>query len=431
MTGLDAKTQGHGITEDDGSFRHRYGGRTRFLDPAPKCKTDAPPCRAEICYSSQISHRESRFPSLPDKWETVHRMARYCYWKSWQVSRSRGWDVNASKTNRKPSMGDVAEAVGVSKTTISRYLHGEYAYMSSETKARIEQVINELGYRPNRMAQGLKATVSHMVGVSIADVGNPFSSLLIKGIQEECRERDVQLLVSDSNNSPEFERANIESLLDAQVDGLIVNTVGNNDAWLSEFHGRRNRKPVVMLDRIMSPPTYDSVASDNAGAVRSMLDHLVSRGFSYIVFVTRPGEGISTRTTRRIAFEGYLREHDVKGDVLVYDSGAHDLDAGIDSLIADHDGERICLFANNEESMRDILEATSSRTRGGIGICAFADEQWAKYSGFGITCLDQNPVLMGRTAARKLFARVYDGSKEPCSVDEVPTRLCVFASTLI
>lgn len=87
--------------------------------------------------------------------------------------------MNASKMNRKPSMGDVAEAVGVSKTTISRYLHGEYAYMSSETKAKIEQVIRELGYRPNRMAQGLKATVSHMVGVSIADVGNPFSSLLL------------------------------------------------------------------------------------------------------------------------------------------------------------------------------------------------------------------------------------------------------------
>lgn len=57
--------------------------------------------------------------------------------------------MNASKMNRKPSMGDVAEAVGVSKTIISRYLHGEYAYMSSETKAKIEQVIRELGYRPN------------------------------------------------------------------------------------------------------------------------------------------------------------------------------------------------------------------------------------------------------------------------------------------
>ena len=108
--------------------------------------------------------------------------------------------MSRTKTNRQPSMGDVAAAVGVSKTTISRYLHGNFGYMSDETKARIAQVIDELGYRPNRMAQGLKATVSHMIGVTIADIGNPFSSLLLKGIQQVCRERDVQLLVSDSNN---------------------------------------------------------------------------------------------------------------------------------------------------------------------------------------------------------------------------------------
>lgn len=115
--------------------------------------------------------------------------------------------MSRTKTNRQPSMGDVAAAVGVSKTTISRYLHGNFGYMSDETKARIAQVIDELGYRPNRMAQGLKATVSHMIGVTIADIGNPFSSLLLKGIQQVCRERDVQLLVSDSNNQGALERA--------------------------------------------------------------------------------------------------------------------------------------------------------------------------------------------------------------------------------
>src|SRR5690625_1405206 len=114
--------------------------------------------------------------------------------------------MSRTKTNRQPSMGDVAAAVGVSKTTISRYLHGNFGYMSDETKARIAQVIDELGYRPNRMAQGLKATVSHMIGVTIADIGNPFSSLLLKGIQQVCRERDVQLLVSDSNNQGALER---------------------------------------------------------------------------------------------------------------------------------------------------------------------------------------------------------------------------------
>ena len=337
--------------------------------------------------------------------------------------------ANKTAANRKPSMGDVAEAVGVSKTTISRYLHGEFGCMSPETKARIEAVISELGYRPNKMAQGLKATVSHLVGVTIADIGNPFSSLLLKGIQQECRARDVQLLVSDSNNQASFERANIESLLDAQVDGLIVNTVGNNDDWLSEYCARRNHKPMVMLDRIVQPIVCDCVATDNHGAVFEMLDYLVDRGFDYVVLVTRPSDGISTRTMRREAVEQYFLDRGLRGEVLVYREDAADLADCLVSTIAARGGERICLFANNDETMHDVLEALPASPDGHVGVCAFANERWAKYSGIGITCLDQNPVEMGRAAARVLLARIYDGYDGPYELKEMPARLCAFAST--
>ena len=60
---------------------------------------------------------------------------------------------------------------------------------------------------------------------------------------------------------------------------------------------------------------------------------------------------------------------------------------------------------------------------------AKANERWAKYSGIGITCLDQNPVEMGRAAARVLLARIYDGYDGPYELKEMPARLCAFAST--
>lgn len=337
--------------------------------------------------------------------------------------------MSVDKKVRKASMGDVAKAVGVSKTTISRYLHGEFGYMSDGTKQRIEKVIRELDYRPNKMAQSLKATVSHMIGVSIADMGNPFSSLLIKGIQEECRGRDVQLLVCDSNNQPLLERANIESLLDAQVDGLIVNTVGNNDDWLIDFYDRKNSKPVVMLDRILCPLLYDSVTNDNDGAIRNMLIHLKDKGFSHVIFVTRPNDGISTRTFRRRAIEKYCDDFGFGKEVLVYDGGIDELSSKIDDALKMNECEKVCLFSNNDESMRDILEAVPPEIRKQVGMCSFADAHWAKYSGDGITCLDQNPKLMGSEAALKLFSRIYDGAEQKCSLEEIPADLHIFAST--
>ncbi len=331
-------------------------------------------------------------------------------------------------TNRQPSMGDVAAAVGVSKTTISRYLHGNFGYMSDETKARIAQVIDELGYRPNRMAQGLKATVSHMIGVTIADIGNPFSSLLLKGIQQVCRERDVQLLVSDSNNRRELEQANIESLLDAQVDGLIVNTVGGNDTWLTAYCAADGHKPMVLLDRIVQPIACDCVQTDNPAAVSAMMGHLRERGFDAVVFVTRPTEGISTRTARRGAVESYLRDGDVRGEIAVYET-VDGLRAMLPQVLSRYADGRVCLFSNNEETMRDLLETLPQPLPDGVGLCAFAEELWARFCGFGITCLDQRPIEMGRVAAETLMARVYDGADGPYGVMDVPARLCVFDST--
>ena len=463
-----------------------------------------------------------------------------------------------AKAKRKPSIADVAAAVGVSKTTISRYLHGEYDYMSTDTRARIEAVVKELGYRPNKMAQGLKATNSRMIGVTIANISNPFSSQLLKGMQSVCRARGIQLLVSDADDDPALERAAIESLMDSQVDGLIINTVGDNDEFLKTFASTAGNPPIVMLDRMISPIVCDCIVTDNAGAVDMMLDHVRERGFTYAVFVTQPVAGITTRQTRAEAFRAYCTTHDLAGEVLEYaDSPRDDMDYGsavdgsgavsdggatggstvdsgrtldddsathgstvghcgtvddgstVDDTIGDngtvehdtiddgngiglaarltsildaHVGERICIFANNEDAMCDVFAVlaepsepyatyangvdhddhnaidhrngnhddivvndhnhsagdehnatTGTGTVNGVGttvgLCAFATERWARYSGPGITCLDQTPVLMGRTAASRLIARIYDGDSSPAERLEIPARLRVFGST--
>lgn len=436
-----------------------------------------------------------------------------------------------AKAKRKPSIADVAAAVGVSKTTISRYLHGEYDYMSADTRARIEAVVKELGYRPNKMAQGLKATNSRMIGVTIANISNPFSSQLLKGMQSVCRARGIQLLVSDADDDPALERAAIESLMDSQVDGLIINTVGGNDEFLTTFASTAGNPPIVMLDRMISPIVCDCIVTDNAGAVDMMLDHVRERGFTYAVFVTQPIAGITTRQTRAEAVRAYLATHDLAGEVLEYaDSPRDDMDYGsavdgdvvnhggtaddttgdndtagdngtvgnndtvehgtvddgngvglaarLTSILDAHVGERICIFANNEDAMCDVFAVLAEpsepyandgdhdgrndidhdndhdraadddhgRAAGDdhdfsvgtgtvngvgttVGLCAFATERWARYSGPGITCLDQNPVLMGRTAASRLIARIYDGDSSPAERLEIPARLRVFGST--
>ena len=75
---------------------------------------------------------------------------------------------------------EVAERAGVSKTTISRYLNGKYGNMSLKTKEKINQIIQELDYRPSKQAQGLKLRKSSLIGLLVADIENLYSAYLIK-----------------------------------------------------------------------------------------------------------------------------------------------------------------------------------------------------------------------------------------------------------
>ena len=336
--------------------------------------------------------------------------------------------VKRSGISRPPNMGDVAKAVGVSKTTISRYLHGQYHYMSEQTRQRIAKVIREMGYRPNKVAQSLKATNSFMIGVTLADISNPFSSQVLKGVQGECDTRGIQLLVSDSSDNPDKERANIESLLDAQVDGLIVNTVGGNDDYLRDLCDAYDHRPLVLLDRLVDKARCDSVENNNLDSALALMAHLADEQFEFVAYVTYPVACISPREFRMRALRHYVDEGRFDGQVIEY-SDLEGLREQLFQVLEKHRSQRICLFINNEYSMRDVLSVLPSELRGHIGMCTFADRRWAQYVENGVTCFDQNAVDLGRKAAQMLLGRVYDGYDGPYRLVRIPTTMHVFAST--
>lgn len=336
------------------------------------------------------------------------------------------------KKKKKATMADVAAAVGVSKTTVSRYLHGDYQFMSEETRKKIQTVIEEMNYRPNRAAQNLKADRSNCIGFTIADIGNPFSSLLIKGVQAECRKRGCQLLIADADNSILQEKNNIESFFNEQVDGMIVNSVGNNGEFIKNKCEGKENKPMVLLDRTYRPVFCDSIVSNNEEITMQMMQELGKCGWKHIVFTSETTEGISTRAIRREAVEKFLLENkEVSGDILILNK-ENRLDgmAKLAEILNFH--PKTCFFANNDEILRKMLSYLyhmNQEIGKDVGLCAFADEKWAKYSGPGITCIEQHPFQMGEEAAALLFQKI-EGKKETQIVyKEIQADICKYDST--
>lgn len=205
---------------------------------------------------------------------------------------------------KRVTIKDIAQKSSVSETTISRYINGKYEYMSEDTRKRIAKVISELNYRPSYIARSLKSNKSNILGAVIADIENPFSNLIIKGLIDRANEYGYSLMISISNNSIKKENEGIRNFLDHGVDGLIVNTVTGSGKTLEEF----NKKiPLVLIDRNIDGFEADFVTSNNYELGCELINHLVESGFKSLGFFSEVIKDNSVRKLRYSAFFDSLR----------------------------------------------------------------------------------------------------------------------------
>ena len=98
------------------------------------------------------------------------------------------------------TIADVAKAAGVSATTVSRIINGRYDKMRPATRKRVEKAIKDLQFVPTASARQLRQTHSHVVGIIVGDISNPFSSLLAKGIDDVLQQAGYDILLMNTNN---------------------------------------------------------------------------------------------------------------------------------------------------------------------------------------------------------------------------------------
>ena len=337
---------------------------------------------------------------------------------------------------KRVTIDQVAQQAGVSKTTVSRYLNGRYDALSDETRERIGLVIDRLHYRPNRMAQSLKAQNSRLLGCLVSDISSPFSALIVKGINSVCLSAGYQLLLVDSGDDPERERTAIRDLLENQVDGLIVNTTGQNDEYLISLHERG--VPLVLADRCLSAPgLLDTVATESYHITYQCITYLKSLGYEQVGFFTQGNEHVAPRILR---FQGYcdaLRDSfGQNGAERIYQFRVEDKNDCIrqlDNFRSRYPGQRLAAFAVNGVAMLNLLQAirsTNIQIGSGFGVCGFDDWGWADLIPPGITTISQDSWMVGRRSAELLLERIAGKGPQLPVYEELPNRLEIRGSTV-
>ncbi|MGH2916037.1 MAG: LacI family DNA-binding transcriptional regulator [Solirubrobacteraceae bacterium] len=222
---------------------------------------------------------------------------------------------------------DVARLAEVHPGTVSRALNEQTrALVNQETAARVLRAADELGYRPNPIARGLKTNRSFTVGVLIPDITNPLFPPIVRGIEDALAPDGYTPLIVNTDSDPERERSAIEAMLARQVDGLIAATARLDVEPLAEAADAG--LPLVLVNRSFEDGSVAAVTVDDAGGIGLAVRHVARLGHEWIGHVGGP-QNVSTGHRRYL---GYLAALEAEGRTMsarhVSFAGAFDEDEG-------------------------------------------------------------------------------------------------------
>lgn len=339
------------------------------------------------------------------------------------------------QSRNKVTIDTVADRAKVSKATVSRYLNGKLEMISSDKQKRIRLAIKELKYKPNRTAQSLKSKTSGMIGCIVSDMGSPFSSILTKGINSECIKRGYQLILTDSEDDAIVEKNAIQSLLERNVDGLIINSTGCNDEFILELY--EQGLPIVLADRPLTiEGKIDTVTTNNAESIKMALLYLKKIGYTKVAFFSYPNEMNEVRKIRYRAFCKYASEilQYSADDYAYFYTNLEDCKFKLNSFLSNNPSERLAILAVNGVCLLDVLKVIINHTKISIGeeigICGFDNWGWADLIGPGITTITQSTWEVGEAAAKLIFDRIQGVSNSEANTIVLNNLLEVRGSTV-
>ncbi len=299
--------------------------------------------------------------------------------------------------------------------------------VSREKRAAILRAIDDLGYRPNAMAQGLVMRQTRILGIMVSDLQNPFFAAVISGVQERAEGLGFRVLITTGDRTPSVEESAIENLLQLRVDGLILASPRVDDKVIAQAS---RSVPVVILNRNTADDTSDSVTNDNIAGTHLAVEHLVSFGHRRIAFI-EGGAGAGARSR----YEGFLRAMFDFGleDEIVTVEGRHTEEGGYQGAMELLKMRILptAVFASNDLcaiGAMNAFEEAGLSIPDDLSLVGYDNNRMAAMRHISLTTIDQPGDDMGRSAVERLAERI-DGDRAEPSHDVVTPSLVVRSTT--
>ena len=324
------------------------------------------------------------------------------------------------------TIGDVAAEAGVSIATVSKVINGRYG-VAAATLAKVQAVIDELGYESSLVARSLRSHRTNVIGILVADI-EPFSAELLKGAGAAIRARGYELIVySGSGHGKDhsgWERRYISRLGGTLTDGIILVTPTVVDV--------DDSTPLVAIDPHTGPSSLPSIHGDNLAGAITATEHLLELGHRRIGFLAGRADLESARQ-REQGYRDALAAAGVAVDDDLIRLGDYELETSEEPArqLLTLDDRPTAIFAANDLSAMQTLHVAHSLgldIPGDVSVVGFDNIPESALVEPPLTTIDQSIQEMGRQAVELLIDLIEGNTEGPQRIT-LPTRLVVRQST--
>lgn len=303
---------------------------------------------------------------------------------------------------------DIAKALGVSKSTVSRALMN-HPDISEEMKERIRQISKELNYVKNVTASSLRYKKNNLIGLIVPEISYFFFPSVINGIEAVAHSKGYNLLILQSNEQYEREVENVDILLSNNVEGILA-SVSRTTKSIDHFvHLTEQNVPLVLFDRIVEEIKADTVLVDDVDASIKAVEHLIASNRRRIAICTGDLNLLISRN-RLKGYEFALNKAGIYIDerLIVSAGSSEEAELNVRNLFA-MDSPPDGIFAISDLTMSGVMKALyklGKRIPEDVSVIGFCEEQYRSMYHPTLTAIDPMGFEIGRKAVELLFEQI-------------------------
>ncbi|MDY0076472.1 MAG: LacI family DNA-binding transcriptional regulator [Bacteroidales bacterium] len=321
---------------------------------------------------------------------------------------------------KKVTLSSIATELKVSKTLVSLVLNGKADALAINklTQQKVLDKARELNYKPNQVARGLRMGQTKTLGLLVADISNPFYARITRTIEHEAEKAGYSLIVCSSDESKEREIRLLKTLLNRQVDGIIMTTTQRDPNTLHEL--LPHHFPLVLVDRRLAGFESNFVGVDNVLSTENAINHLIEIGHKNIGFLSLTPDYISSLSERKA---GYLQAFE-RHSIAVNNNYIWQLDylkiknkdyGQLHQFLLDHPEITAIFTANNNLAVAclSVAKKLGKKIPKDLSLITFDDVELFEYTAPALSSIAQPLEIMGQKSLHILLQQLKNDNFTP------------------